>query len=95
MYRGMWLTDNNPDPPVGGHLLEEYASNGWAWLFDRGNFGRLTGGTPGPWNHYGQGYNVLFVDGHLWWLSDPNDSHYNPTQTQAIHYAFYAAIDGN
>ena len=92
-YRGYGLCREPPiDVRDGGFLLGEYNAAGWAWLFDLGNFGRA--GNFGI-NHYLQGYNVLFGDGHVWWLSDGNDTYYNCCQDALVHRAFYDAIDGN
>lgn len=93
-YRGNALCyDNTPDPPGGGYKLSDFVNDGRAWLADKGQFFRPYSR---PWNHEGQGYNVLFADGHVYWMPDAQDEFYPPPpEFRDGGIPFYLEADGN
>ena len=49
----------------------------------------------GDFNHLPGGCNVLYMDGHVWWLSDHDDTWYLGNQNSTVQKVFIRAIDGN
>ena len=98
-HRGLNSAQQGPSgTPGGGFLRRDLEGYARAWLFDLGSIFRDYDydGVPNyAWNHHGQGYNVLFLDGHVWWFNEPNDAYFNANQDAGLMITFLNTIDGH